>query len=291
MKRKWYSIVTAVMAALLLTLTATPVLAQSEEEVTASPRPMLRVGLAIVAPRMAPAGEEVSMTVFDRPTQNPVKDAGIWALTQDEAETLKEKIEKLRGEGEASVQKLDWESLVSVHGIFLGETHGNGQLKYTFTEKGWYLLIAVKQGYVPDRTGIVVRTIPKALAIEAPRRAQVDEKVTVTVSQRGTEDPVKDAGIWALTRDEADTLKEEMVAIRAEGNTTAEELDYESKISVHGTFLGTTNGSGQLKHTFNEAGGYLLVAVKKGYFPGFAPIGIIAIPRISETPDSYESTR
>ncbi len=91
-----------------------------------------------------------------------------------------------------------------------------------------------------------------------------------------------------------------MTSIReASDNTT--EVDYESLVSVHGFFLGTTHGNGELKYTFTEEGGYLLVAVKRGYIPGFTFISIRtpqtdkalranAVPETTETPDSQEST-
>jgi len=120
----------------------------------------MRDALAILAPRRAPVGEEVSMTVFQRSTQDPVKDAGVWALTQENAEVLKGEIAKLKEEGNVSAQELDWESLVSGLGIPLGTTKGNGRLEYTFTEEGRYLLVAIKEGYIPGRTGIAIK-VPK----------------------------------------------------------------------------------------------------------------------------------
>ena len=118
--------------------------------------------LAIQAPRRAPFGESVTMTVFQRGTEDPVKDAGIWAITRENAESLRERIAELREEDENAIRELDWESLVSGYGFFLGTTHGNGQLKYAFTEEGGYLLIAIKPGYLPGRTGIAIRNIPEA---------------------------------------------------------------------------------------------------------------------------------
>jgi len=161
MKKRWPTIMAMLLALLVLVATAVPVLAKNGDVEVAGPQPALRAALAILAPRIAPVGEEVTMTVFQRSTQDPVKDAGVWALTREEAEELKAEIARLREEGE----KPDYESLVSARGIFLGATHGNGQLKHTFTEGGWYLLVAVKEGYIPGRTGIAIK-VPRT--IEAP---------------------------------------------------------------------------------------------------------------------------
>ena len=277
MKRKWAVIIVTLMALLMLVSTAGPTLAQSEQDGTASSQPRYKVGLAIVAPRWAPVGQEVSMRVFERLNQNPIEGAGIWALTRDEAEALKQEMTSIRETSDSANQEPDYESLANVHGTLLGRTDGNGRLRYAFTEEGDYVLVAVKRGYFPGFAPIAIRALPDALAIEAPRWSPVGQEVTMTVFQRGTQDPINDAGVWALTRDEAEALKQEVTSIReASDNTT--EVDYESLVSVHGFFLGTTHGNGELKYAFTEEGGYLLVAVKEGYIPGYAPIAIKTMP-------------
>ena len=284
LKKKWIGIVSALLAVLTLASTTVPALADSEQAAMAKVRPSPIGALAIVAPWRAPVGEEVSMTVFERQNQTTVKDAGVWALTQESAEALKAEVEAIKEEGSTLLHELDWESMVSVRGTRLGTTNGSGQLKYTFSEEGRYVLVAVKRGYFPGRTGIAIKSLPQALAIEAPRRAEPGEKVTMTVFQRGTEDPVKDAAIWALTRENAEALKAEVEAIKEEGSLSPQEMDWESMVSVRGTRLGTTNGSGQLKHAFEEEGGYLLVALKDGYLPGRTGIAIRAPRIVEETP-------
>ena len=92
MKKRWYGIIASVMALLVLASTAVPALAQSEEEVTVDSKQTLTAlkVLAIKAPRVAPVGKEVTMTIFQRLSQDPVEGAAIWALTRDEAEALRE---------------------------------------------------------------------------------------------------------------------------------------------------------------------------------------------------------
>ena len=288
MKKKWAGILTMMLTILVLVSTAVPVLAQSEGEAPGGTSPIFRAGLAIVAPGVAPVGEEVSMTVFDRQNQLPVKDAGIWALTQENAEILKVEIDRLREESAASIQELDWESLVSGYGFFLGMTQGNGQLKYTFAEEGGYVLIAIKQGYYPGRTFIAIRTIPVALAIQAPKRASSGEEVTMTVLQKGTGEPVKDAGVWAITRDNAEVFRAEIARLKEESTGSGQELNIEPLVSAYGFFLGTTHGKGQLNCAFSEAGWYLLVAVKGGCIPGGTGIAIMP-PRTDEPTNSQQS--
>jgi len=52
------------------------------------------------------------------------------------------------------------------------------------------------------------------------------------------------------------------------------DVDLESIVSGYGIFLGMTNGAGKVMHSFEDTGGYLLVAVKANYIPGFARIFI-----------------
>jgi len=67
-----------------------------------------------------------------------------------------------------------------------------------------------------------------------------------------------------------------MESIRESGDHEAVQAALEEAVGIRGIFLGTTNGSGKVMYAFTEEGGYLLVAFKQGYFPGFAPIGIRA---------------
>ena len=157
MKRKWNVLMAAMLALMVLLSSGSFALAQTDEEAQDNASSEYKPGLAIVAPRMYPVGEEVSMTVFDRLDQKQVKDAAIWALTRENAEALRAEVEELRASG-APMQEVDWDSLVSGYGFLLGATQGNGQLKYTFEQEGWYQLIAIKEGYFPDRIGIIIRT-------------------------------------------------------------------------------------------------------------------------------------
>jgi hypothetical protein len=278
--KKLSLIVSVLMAMLILVAGPMTALAQDEGETEVDhPKSFWQGSLAIVAPRMAPVGEEISMTVFLRINQEPFTGAGVWALTKEQKEVLREELEALREGNNLASMDTDLESIVSVHGTFIGRTDEDGKLYHAFDEAGHYALAAVKKHYFPGFTGINIGMRPKGLGIEAPQRAPVSEDVTMTVFQRRTEEPVQGAGIWALSRENAEVLREEMKALHEDISIAAEEKDYESLVDIHGDFLGRTDEDGQLVHAFTEAGGYLLVAVKKGYLPGFSPIGIGIKPK------------
>ena len=111
-----------------------------------------------------------------------------------------------------------------------------------------------------------------ALAIEGPRKAAVGEKITIRVTERATGDAVKDAGVWAVTKDAALAIKEKVAPLKEAGDRAAIEAAVESELNLHAIKIGTTNGDGKVHYAFERAGGYLLVAWKPGYFPGFRPI-------------------
>jgi hypothetical protein len=218
------------------------------------------------------------MTVYQRGTGQPVEKAGVWAATRDKVEALKQDIAALRESDSVSAAEMDYESMANIYGIYLGHTDENGQLSHAFEEAGGYLLVAVKRGYIPGFAPIRIGDTPKALAIRAPQSAKVGEEVTMTVYQRGTGEPVEKAGVWAVTRDNVEALKQNMTALRENDTISAAEMDYESMANIYGIYLGHTDENGQLSHAFEEAGGYLLVAIKGGYIPGFASIRIMPIP-------------
>jgi hypothetical protein len=226
--------------------------------------------LVVTTPRASAPGEPVSITVTDRANGEPVKDAGVWALTRESADALKTEVSGIRTADDAGV---DVESLLNGRGFFLGTTHGNGELKYTFEKEGVYVLVAFKRGYLPGYTGIAIKNAPKALAIEAPRTAPIGEPATIAVSERPGGDKVKDVGVWALTPAQAEQLRTRLAAGRLAESAT---IDLESVAGGFGIFLGRTNGNGELRYTFDKAGRYVLVAVKQGYIPGYTNIGVVA---------------
>ncbi|OGO41841.1 MAG: hypothetical protein A2137_07190 [Chloroflexi bacterium RBG_16_58_8] len=279
MKKKWQIMVGLVLSLVTMLIAAVPALAQEDEEPVAAAS-STRGALAIIAPWTVPVGKEFTMRTFLRENQEPFPGAGVWAVSADSIDKVKEALGELReGPKEADVDR-DYEGIVGRHGIFLGRTGNDGRLAYTFEKPGKYVLIAARNGYLPGFTRVGIRGANvKALGIKAPKRAPVGQPVTMTVFERGTQEPVEGAGVWAITRDKMEALKQEAETLREDASVAAEEKDYESLANKHGFFLGRTDKKGELEYTFKEAGVYLLVAVKRGYFPGFAPLAVIDRPQ------------
>ena len=102
--------------------------------------------------------------------------------------------------------------------------------------------------------------------------AVTGELVTIGVFERVTQSPVEGAGVWAVSRNDIPVIKEQIAQLRESVVTADAVVDYESVVSLVGEFIDWTDENGEVTHTFDEPGLYLLVAVKRGYFPGFAPI-------------------
>ncbi|MFH1646766.1 MAG: hypothetical protein ABID71_03605 [Chloroflexota bacterium] len=276
MKKKWQIMVALVLSLVTMITAAAPALAQDEEPAAAESR--FQGALAIIAPWSAPVSGEFTVRAFLRENQEPFPGAGVWAISGDDGETLKEELGRLRQDSSQPDAEKDYESILNAHGTFLGRTGVDGRLTCTFEQAGRYILVAARNGYLPGFTRIGIRETIKALGIRSPRRAPLGEPVTLAVFERVTQETVAGAGIWAVTRDNIEALQQEARTLREDTSLSAEEKDYEATVNMYGFFLGRTDELGQLDYTFDEAGGYLLVAVKRGYFPGFAPLAVIARP-------------
>ena len=169
---------------------------------------------------------------------------------------------------------------IEKNGILLGYTNEKGELVYTFNETGYFALAAVKKGYDPGFARINVRlTSQKALGIKVPDKADVNQPVTMTVFERQTSQVIPGARVYALR------MGDVFAAIPAEKPTTTiltpqptsvaldASVDADT-IKAKGIFLGETDDNGQLVHSFDRSGRYVLAAIKDEYLPGFARISI-----------------
>lgn len=240
----------------------------------------IRPQLVIDAPNRAEVNEKITITVTEKGIQDPVKDAGVWAFTREQTESLKAAIAAAKeAQTDEETLAIQIEARLNLNGIFIGTTNGAGKVQYAFDNEGGYLLVTFKRGYMPGFKGILIGNVTKALAIDAPSRADVDEKITIMVTERGTQDPVKDAGVWTFSMENAETLKNELESIKEVSNDAAVRVAIESILNSRGSLLGTTNGAGKLQTSFDTAGNYLVVTYKPGYWPAVKVIRIGSTPQ------------
>ena len=275
---------TTIFLALLLALVSlftmvAPTFAANDTPSADQPTPAFRDGLAIVAPVAARVDQPVTMTVFQRSDQTPMAGAGVWAVTADQATRLEDAVSRLRDAGTIPNADTDWEGIVSQYGALLGRTDARGKLTTSFSDGGRYLLVATSQGYLPGRTNIGIVAPQNALAIRAPQQADVNATVTIGVSDATSGTAVPGAGVWALTKDQAQSLQSDLSAMKASGQAVSANTDWDSLLNGRGIFLGRTGDTGEVTASFADAGGYLLLAAKTGYLPARARILIGSRPQ------------
>ena len=221
--------------------------------------------LAIRAPRTAEVDQPVTIGVTERNTHKPVSRVEVYAVHVDKAKEIVIEENTVIDAVEAEAHAV----LVKERGAFIGWTDSNGKVTHEFGKTGRYILVAIKDGYVPGFSKInITSSMLRALAIRAPEVAGVGRPVTMKVVERHAQTPIAGAGIYAMKM-----VSVNEIAINSD-NITAVAEEYEVMARKLGSFIGRTNNEGELTHRFEDAGRYVLVAVKGGYIPGFTRITI-----------------
>lgn len=280
MKKKW-QIIMGLALGLMMLIPAAPAAAQEDKQTASADSANVRGSLAVIAPWAVAVKQEFTARVFLRETQNPFTGAGVWAITPETADNLKDQLGILReGATDPADADKDYEALLEKYGVFLGRSGEDGRVSHSFKEGGKYILVAARKGLLPGFTHIRVGDEHKGnvLVIKAPKRAIAGEEVTIGVFSRLDQGAVEGAGVWAVAKDNIEAIQQEVQKLKEDTKTADAEKDYEALVKNRGQFLGRTNKEGQVNHKFKETGAYLLVAIKKGYYPGFSPISIVDKP-------------
>ncbi len=281
--KKWTVIAGVVLAVATVAIVPMTVLAAPKDPAPGTTA-TFKGALAIEAPRKAAVGEKITIRVTERRTGDPVKDAGVWAVTKEVALAIKDKVAALREAGDAAALEVAVQSELSLHAIKIGETNGDGKIvNYAFERAGGYLLIAWKPGagYFPGFRPILVTR--RLMAIEAPFRARVGQEVTIKVNERGIGKPVEGAGVWAVPKAAIEGIKDKFATLKQSGDAAALESAVLADLDASGFRVGTTDNAGKVEDAFSQAGGYLLVTWKPGYFPAFRPILIVSAATTSNS--------
>lgn len=111
--------------------------------------------MAINAPKRAAPGETVSIKVNQKDNSDPIVGAGLWMVESANIKTVREKIAQLKSTNRGNLRNLNWESELSGIAEKIGQTDESGQITNTF-DSGKYLLVAVKQGFMPVLSVITI---------------------------------------------------------------------------------------------------------------------------------------
>lgn len=231
--------------------------AMAQTELATDVEPALKPALAVKAPEAARVGQLVTIKVVERHSGRPVSRAGVWAIN----------VKDLKSETDDAEA---YAELAKKYGHFLGWTDRWGNVSHRFKEPGWYVLVAAKDGFIPGFAKITIKSL-RALAIRAPDVAWVGQPVTIKVIENHVHKPVPRAAVFAIN------LKDVV-------NETDDAEAYAEMAKDRGYFIGLTNRNGEVVHRFREAGRYVLVAIKDGFMPGFARIGIRPLQPTSVEP-------
>jgi hypothetical protein len=113
-----------------------------------------------------------------------------------------------------------------------------------------------------------VAPIKATLTIKSPESARAGELVRITVMERHTGRPISRAGVWSIPVEKVTDDARDSEA-------------YASLARRRGHFLGWTNQRGTVFHRFGEAGGFILVAAKDGFIPGFSKMTITPVKALA----------
>ncbi len=283
--KKWTVIAGAVLAAVTIAIIPMTVLAAPKDKAPEPEAAAFKGALAIEAPRKAAVDEKITIRVTERRTGDPVKDAGVWAVTREAALAIKDNLAAARESGDRATLEAAVESELALRAIKIGTTNGHGKIvNYAFEQAGGYLLVAWKpgEGYFPGfRPILITRPMPTPMTIEAPFRARVGQEITIKVTERGIGRPIADAGVWAVPKAAIQALKDKLAALKQSMDPASFAAAAEAELNASGFRIGTTDNTGKVEYAFTQPGGYLLIAWKPGHLPAFRPILIVPAPTTS----------
>ncbi len=241
--------------------------------------------LGIKAPGDAPVNTPVTLFVLERPEGKPVANAKVFALRiTDEIVSANRPFETIyKDENIGVYMREKYQTIIREKGIFIGETSADGQLTYSFTEKGWYVLTALKDGYLPGFHRIDIDVAgKKVLDIKAPPSSPTGQAVTITVFDRQTQNVVEKAGVYAVKVNAipvppttGNSTASQKIIVGEPSNVTEAE-QYVTLAKQKGIYLGETGKSGTVAYTFNDPALFILVATKDDFRPGFSRINVLS---------------
>jgi hypothetical protein len=275
--------------------------------------------LAIRAPASAAAGQQVTIKAVEGNGGQPVEKAAIYAFSPGiiMPPTVRQ-VPAPADNGTATAAVIDSalspvtlaEAQILINenkdrSFFIGHTGNNGELHFTFKDLGLYVLVAVKDGYLPGGARINIKGIQpaKALEINALFNMSAGQPVTLKVWEKDTNQPVAKAAVYVLKISDSSVIN--VMSPRAnndKGSVTADVKAMPPTVNndkaqgeanrarEKGAFAGYTDDNGQVVFAFSSSGQYVPAAFKDGYLPGFAKINIKPAPPPVPIPQSDNAT-
>ena len=188
-----------------------------------------------VIPRTVIVGEKVEILVTSILTNAPVPNAEV-------------RVAKVVEVNDTVIQKL----IEGKIGETIGYTDENGRLTYKFDDHGTYLVLAIKENYMPGHDTVTVKPLGK-LKIEVANKDKWIYRCDLTkeeLAKMSVRDVIARCGYVVLA----------VVKVTDENGNPIEG----AKVYVNEKFMGTTNESGEVTVELKQ-GLNIITASKKGY--------------------------
>jgi hypothetical protein len=268
---KWQIVLASALALLILIASPLSLLAANHPATLGTTRSDLQGGLAIVAPRVTNPGLAMSLTVFQRQNQTPVEGVQVWTLNRESIKSYKDLFKAYKNRGQDNTAPESLQSLLESNASLIGETNPAGKLSTTFNTAGFYILVAVKPGYIPGWQFLLVRNI---LVIKGPESAVVGETSLFSLTDKASTETVAGVQVWAIAKADLPALKAALKKDFLAPRGDLSEADWNAILKSKARLLGATDQNGQVEGTFTQEGKYLVLAVMEGKIAGLTLIVI-----------------
>ncbi|MCX5994273.1 MAG: hypothetical protein NT177_08705 [Chloroflexi bacterium] len=125
--------------------------------------------LSLKATPSSPAGQQVTISVTDRISNQATENATVYALKVENGKDIKQKPPTANNGKAVLSRALNNTEMVREKGVLVGSTDSAGQVTYSFPTPGQYILAAFKAGYLPDFARINIRQVAAVNPVPVPQ--------------------------------------------------------------------------------------------------------------------------
>jgi len=177
--KKIFCILAAVFVSLTFLLPGGMAMADNSTDL--SNRTAAKPALGIRAPQTIEVSQPFTLQVVEKHSGKPESGVSVY---QVKAEAMRKLMASDNVSGVRAMMG-NYAAAAANGGILTGTTGDDGVLSYTFTEADNYILVAVKDGFVPGFTRVhVVKELKRKLNVTAPASAAPGQEITITVTER-----------------------------------------------------------------------------------------------------------
>jgi len=257
-----------------------------------------KLRLIIQAPTSAPAGQQVRIKVTGGSSGQAVENATISAIKTAPALPPVVRPVPVPVENGTAIQMaisqrapimIDSEKEDALAGrlgkreIVLGSSNSAGEVVYTFTDPGTFMLLARKSGYLPGarRINIQSENALKSLEIKATVNVTKGQSSSILVTEKISGQPVEGAAVYSLKAESNRILKQMPPTANNFKAQLILSVNDAARVKENGVLAGYTDSAGQVTYSFLSPGQYTMAAFKDGYKPAVTRTGYF--PPVSAT--------